>query len=146
MNYGDNLYIINEIIKLLEHSVKLEADENLNGEILTQQLFFAHSALVALNDESSKINGLSHYEDTLRSIMKSKYRFLAFLHTLEHCPEAIRRRFHVEDEDTRTMKKAQEEDINGIEAYFADKESLLPPEDLVSQEEFRYLFGNEESD
>ena len=40
------------------------------------------------------------------------------------------------------IKDRHRDQIDRIENHFADRDTLSPPEDLVSQEEFRYLFGS----
>lgn len=144
MNYGDNIYYVNETIKLLEHSLKMELNPNLTGDHLTEQLRFADRMLNDLYEESGSINGLAHYEDALRAIMKSKYRFTSFLTTLKGMSEHVRKRFSLDDEDLEAMGRKHDADMRYIEDHFTNKDNQKPPEDLVSQEEFRYLFGSDE--
>ena len=146
MNYGDNLYYVNELLKLLDYSLKLDLDTPLNGEYLTGQLVFIDKVLTSLYEDSGKINGLSHYEDALRSIMKSKYRLCSFLGTLESAGESLRRRIHLDDKHIGEIKNRHQAHIDRIEGHFADKDNLKTPEDLVSQEEFRYLFGADDTE
>ncbi len=146
MNYGDTIYYVNEIIKLLEHSLKLDLDPSMTADHLTDEILFADNLLDRLYEESAAINGLSYYEDALRSIMKSKYKFCSFLDALLEGGEPLKKRVHLDDQQTESIRRKHETDIERIENHFAEKDNFRTPEDLVSQEEFRYLFGVDEDE
>ena len=147
INYDDDIYLLQTMIKTLNAAVQLKVDSDLFTEKITDDLFFIDATIQGLYRRLGESRKLLRRAEHLRSILRAKS---ALIDTIEIClkPETSMHEaltaFHGRLRACRNEHGDDIADIRTILQYGDDDEDV--DEDLVSQEEFLSLLQQDDDE
>ena len=144
--YDDNIFYLNEIISNIDDGIRLDIDTDLFLDKLVEDILFVESALAriygSLHDNSKLIRRNEH----LRRLVRSKLKFSELLEDI------VERRVPISENLAPFYPKfielfhEQQHHLDELRAQLSTNDSAGEDEDMVSQEEIRFLLmeGNSE--
>lgn len=146
VNYDDNLFFLHSLIKALRGGFQLELDSDYFRDKLVEDLFFVDRILQQIY-EALRVNSyLINRREHLRELMRVKRSFADLLAGLldEALPWAENlTAFRDKLQGARTQHVRDIADIQGIMEGTSPVED---PQDVVSQDEYRFLFESSPDD
>lgn len=146
VNYEDNLFFIMSLTRTLRSGLQLEIDPDYFREKLVEDIFFLDRTLEQIYEALRTNTFLINRRDHLRELMRAKRTFADMLDELVEG----RPRFAEHLESFRAkLSGARDQHVRDLSDIQKMMEAGAPEEDqqtIVSQDEYRFLFQNDESD
>jgi hypothetical protein len=142
VHYDNDIFFLNETIRVLWRNLKLSLDGNYFSEKVHQDLLFLHSALSKFHLDLTTNKLLLDRPQNLRFLSKTKHFYCELLRGIISGSVAahldLSRHF---EEYTRNMQQ-QEHEIMEIRSILREMISSEDPDELVGSEEYKFLFGS----
>jgi len=140
VNYDDNLFYLHTVIKTLRGGLQLELDADYFRDKVLEDIFFIDRTLQQIYEALRTNTYLINRRDHLRELMRVKRSFADLLGGLldgelswaEHLGSY-----------TTTLTESREQHVREITDIQSLMEGGIPvdePQDIVSQDEYRFLF------
>ena len=145
INYDDNLFYINSWLKHLRTSLNLDMDSDLFLHKIVEDILFIHDVLMKLHSNLMKNAFFINRLEILRMLVLAKKEFVHFLEELQLNSSAFAENlvpFHEQFIQCRNIHYKDIEQVTDI----LEKEAGINQEesDIISNDEYRYLFKQEE--
>ncbi len=137
-HYGDNLFVLGEMIRVLKDGLELELDASLFGERVTGEIFFIDGALCKLFLALNENPHLVDRPENLKSLMRSERLFVGLLE------EIGEERFSLSEELKPLLAKLKEavevhqRNIGEVQAILAHTD-VAESGDMISPAEYEFL-------
>lgn len=145
--YGDNLFLVGEMIRVLKDGLQLEIDPALFSDKIVEDIFFVDTALVKLYESLAASPLLIDRNDHLKSLMRAENLFSDLLQDL--IDERLRlgadiRPLFERFEELISSHRARVEEIRKI---IAESEPAVGESgDMISPAEYEFLLIDKESE
>jgi hypothetical protein len=144
VNYEDNLFYIHTFVKTLRGGMQLELDADYFRDKVVEDIFFVDRTLGQIYEALRTNNYLINRRDHLRELMRVKRGFADLLSglvdgELEWAGELASYRDTLADARDRHVR-----DITDIQSLMEGGRPVEEPQDIVSQDEYRFLFQSGE--
>jgi len=143
-NYDDNIFYIQTIIKTLKSAVTLDVDGEYFRDKVVEDIFFVDGILLRILTSLRDNPHLIHRVDYLRSLLRAKTAFVEFLDDLIEAKTGLSTELTAYMAKLKNCRTSNRKDIAEIHTLLSNGDSVEPAEDLVSQEEFRFLLEDQE--
>ncbi|MCF6334885.1 MAG: hypothetical protein L3J12_04005 [Spirochaetales bacterium] len=146
IHYEENIFMLNDLLRHIERSLKIDIDSNVFLEKIKSDLIFAEGKLSslyeALKDSTLQLDKIQYF----RHLYKTKSLFLRITDSILN--KSIGRSLDFSDflERLREAEKEQEFEQNDIESYLAKTDNSDMDTNLISQEELMFLMSGNISD
>jgi hypothetical protein len=146
VNYDDNIFFIQTMIKTLDSGIQLTIDGDLFREKFIEDIFFVDSTLSRVLTQLRQNQQLIRRTEYLRALMRAETLFLDLLNKAldENLPFSAELT-HVAHK-LRACRSTHQQDLDEIRSILHESSSADFEEDVVSQEEFRSLLQNDEDE
>ncbi len=142
IHYYDNLFFLTEMIRVLKRTLSRNIDADYFKEKIIEDILFIDSSLeriyISLRENSYLINRIRY----LQEIMKVKKQFIGF--TSKIINKEIKFAEHIENifKKLEISKKEHKKDVKEIEATLNANNKNPDAKEIISSEEFKFLFMN----
>ncbi|MFW5712652.1 MAG: hypothetical protein ACOC2P_01500 [Spirochaetota bacterium] len=142
VHYEDDIFFLNEQIRLLLRNLKLHLDSTYFADKIHQDLLFYDNMLSQFYRSLTANQVVVDRLQNLRLLNKTKRLFCNLLDSIVsgHIAEHLDLSSHF-DEYTSTLVR-QEEEIREIRSLLNEIISQEEPEELISSEEYKFLFDD----
>lgn len=146
VNYDDNLFFVMSLSRTLRSGMQLELDPDYFREKLVEDIFFVDRTLEQIYEALRVNTFLINRRDHLRELMRAKRIFADML------DDVLERRVPFADElDAFRSKLAgardqHVRDISDIQKAMDVSEGTEDQQTIVSQDEYRFLFSNDDDE
>ncbi len=146
IHYEENIFMLNDLLRHIERSLKIDIDSNVFLEKIKSDLIFAEGKLSslyeALKDSTLQLDKIQYF----RHLYKTKSLSLRITDSILN--KSIGRSLDFSDflERLREAEKEQEFEQNDIESYLAKTDNSDMDTNLISQEELMFLMSGNISD
>lgn len=143
IHYEEDLFLLKEMLRTLHRGCSINIDSSIFLEYTINQLLFINKALKELYSSISEANYIKSPEQ-IRNLLRVSSNFRGLLDDL------INDRVHFSSytrsyiNDFKSMENEHTEASAGIKELLLSLSDNDDQEDLVSEEEFMFLFQNEE--
>jgi hypothetical protein len=146
INYDDDIYYLDTLVSAIQTGLSLDIDPEFFRDKIVEDIFFVDVSLKRIFDSLEENSFLIRRAEYLRSLLRVARIFVDFLHRLlakeiafaEHLePYFLKLRGAVADHE-RTAER--------IDDMLQVAEPSEGDEDFVSQDEFRFLLQEDDSD
>lgn len=145
-NYDDDIFFVQALVKSLKAGLTLEIDADLFRDKVIEDILFADGTLARIYQSLDTNRFLVRRAEYLRDLLRAKRAFADFLEEIT----SGRLSFSSELESVRsTLTEARIRHVREIADIQTamDQDAASPePQDIVSQDEFRFLLKPEEGD
>jgi hypothetical protein len=146
VNYDDNIFFIQTMIKTLDSGIQLTIDGDLFREKLIEDIFYIDSTLSRVLSQLRENRLLIRRTEYLRALMRAETLFLDLLNkSLDEKLPFSAELSHVAHK-LRACRSTHQQDLEDIRSILHESSHSDLEEDVVSQEEFRSLLQNDEED
>jgi len=146
VNYEDNLFFLHSLIKGVRGGFQLELDEDYFRDKIVEDIFFVDRTLQQIYEtlrvNSYLINRRSH----LRDLMRVKRSFADLLADLVDLRLPWASSIAAFSDKLATARTQHVRDIADIQGLMEGSGPEEEPRDIVSQDEYRFLFESGEQD
>lgn len=146
VNYDDNIFFLQTMIKTLDSGVQLNIDGDLFRDKFIEDVFFIDSTLSRILTQLRENRRLIRRTEYLRALMRAENLFLDLLTKCldESLPFAAELEAVVTK--LRATRSEHQRSLDDVRSILHDQSDVEPEEDVVSQEEFRSLLMNDEEE
>lgn len=149
INYEDNIFYLATQIRNLKNGIKLDIDPDFFKDKFVEDILFIDSGLRKLFQSLTRNVYLIHRNDYLRSLQRAKKSFVAFIEEIEAGTSPFCSNLSPFRKQLSASKETQQKEITEIHNQLTsknDRDVESRGEDVVSQEEYQFLFkaGEEE--
>lgn len=147
INYEDDIFLLQMIIKTLNAAIRLEVDVELFRDRLVEDIHFIHATVQKLYRTLHENPHLIRRDEYLRAIMQTKVSFIEVLHACldTDTPQYVHLAAYAGRVHSHRSEHLQDvEDIRALLQRGDDDESRH--EDVVSPQEFLSLLQRDEDD
>ena len=145
--YDDNIFYLNEIISNIDDGIRLDIDTKLYLDKLVEDILFVESILARLYGSLQENDKLIRRSEHLKRLVRSKVKFLDLL------DDIVQQRVPISDNlvpfypKFNELIREQQDHLDEIRAQLSTSNgSTEEDEDIVSQEEIRFLLMEGNSD
>ncbi|MAG13091.1 MAG: hypothetical protein CMN78_00660 [Spirochaetales bacterium] len=145
--YDDNIFFLNEIISNIDDGIRLDIDTGLYLDKLVEDILFVESTLSRLYGSLQENNKLIRRSEHLRRLVRSKLKFSELLEDIvQHRVPLAENLVPFYPKFNELISEQQDHLAEIRNQLSASPGSADGSEDVVSQEEIRYLLmeGNSE--
>jgi hypothetical protein len=145
VNYDDNLFYLLSLTRVLSNGLKLELDSDYFADRLLEDILFIDRTLQQIYEALSVNAYLINRKGHLRELMRVKR---AFADLLDEIVNGKGRFSHDLDQFVSKLSSARAQHLSDISDIQDTVDPAQAPErsaDVVSEDEFRFLFSDEES-
>jgi hypothetical protein len=146
VNYEDNLFYLISLTKAIGNGVQLELDRDYFRDKVVEDLLFIDRTLQQIYDSLSTNTFLINRKGHLRELMRAKRAYADMLDDVVNQKGQFAReleQFAAKFSGARDQHIRDIADIQGLMEAGRKEEHT---EDIVSQDEYRFLFQNDEND
>jgi len=141
IHYENDLFAVHSMLQTLREAMSLELDFDLFADKIIEDIFFIDGCLERIYTSLKESLHLIQKPDYLRTLMKTKRVFADFLGNVlngtffgSELMQSVFSKFSA-------LKTAHLQDIMDIQNELQNAESSpIETEEIISQEEFKYLF------
>ncbi len=146
VNYDDNIFFLQAMIKTLDNGVQLTIDGDLFRDKFIEDVFFIDSTLSRILTQLRESRRLIRRTEYLRALMRAESLFVDLLNKCldETLPFAAELEGVVSK--LRTTRNAHQRALDDVRSILHEQSYVEPEEDVVSQEEFRSLLMSDEEE
>ncbi|MFP4375672.1 MAG: hypothetical protein ACLFP4_01400 [Spirochaetales bacterium] len=146
VNYGDNLYYLLSMIRSLRAGLQLEIDGDYFATKIEHDLDFIHRTIEQLSEALLTNTFLINRTDYLRELMRTKRSYGDLLK--EITDEELSFARHLTHLRAQLIIRQQEHigDIADIQSAMKRTSMSDEPENVVGEDEYRFLFQSEEEE
>jgi hypothetical protein len=145
VNYDDNLFFLISLTKVLGNGLKLELDADYFKDKVLEDILFIdrtlHQIYEALSVNAYLINRKGH----LRELMRAKRSFADLLDEVINGKSRFSHELSPFESKLSSARAQHISDISDIQDSVEPGQSAEQSGDVVSQDEFRFLFSDEEN-
>ena len=145
VNYEDNIFFLSSIIKTLSTGMSLDIDREIFREKVVEDIAFVHFTITRLHDSLRDNVYLIRRLEYMRELSRAVQLFIGFLEKVED-PETPFRDAVTENE--ATFKRYREEQTRMqrelTRALRSTPSKTEEQEDIIGQDEYRFLFEDSE--
>jgi hypothetical protein len=145
IHYEDDIFFLQAMIKTLKAATELDIDLEFFKDKLIEDTFFIDSTLLRIFGSLKENEQLLNRKQYLRSVLRAKNVFVEFLQSLFDSPLAHTEELAPYISKLRACQESNEQDIREIQEILQTDYDREPQEDVVSQEEFRWLLEDEDN-
>ncbi len=146
IHYEENIFMINDLLRHIQRSLKIDIDSNFFLEKIKSDLIFAESKLSslyeALKDSTLQLDKVKYY----RHLYKTKSLFLDITGSILNKNTGRSLDFSDFIERLHEAEKEQEYEQNDIGNFLAKTDNSDLDTNLISQEELMFLMSGDISD
>ena len=143
-NYDDNIFYLQFLIKTLRSGLRLDIDPDYFRDKTVEDIFFIDRTIQQIYEALKANNYLINRADHLRELVRAKRAFCDFLEESmnEELPfPGYLSGFYAKLSSTREHHARDMADIQGL---MEGRSPAEEPKNIVSQDEYRFLFQDEE--
>lgn len=145
--YDENLFYLNEVINTIADGLRLDLESSIFVDKIVDDVLFTEHALAALHDSLMHNELLVHRVEHLRRLMRTKRRFADVLSSTGsngHGLETKLLPFAAKFRDIASSQRNHVQTLQDLVAHADPGEEH--PVDVVSEQEFRFLLDEENSE
>ena len=146
VNYEDNLFYLMSVTRTIRSGLQLELDPDYFRDKLVEDIFFVDRTLEQIYEALRTNSYLINRRDHLRELMRAKRNFADMLDEVLEGEPAFAASLNTFRSKLSGARDQHVRDISDIQKAM---DSGTPEEDqqtIVSQDEYRFLFQNDEGD
>ena len=149
INYEDNIFYLTTQIRNLKNGIKLDINPDFFKDKFVEDILFIDSGLRKIYQSLTRNVYLIHRNDYLRSLQRAKKAFVVFMEEIESGVSPFCAKLSPFRKQLAASKDTQQNEIKEIHQQLnSGNDASLDSngEDVVSQEEYQFLFkaGEEE--
>ena len=146
VNYDDNLFHLISLTKTLRNGLQLELDADYFRDKVVEDILFIDRALQQIYEALSVNTYLINRKAHLRELMRAKRAFADMLEEITSRSGVFAQQLAPFDEKIGKAREQHLQDISEIQSMIevGKKEQLT--EDIVSQDEYQFLFREEDNE
>lgn len=146
VNYDDNLFYVHALVRTLRNGLQLELDADYFRDKIVEDVFFIHRTLQQIYESLRTNNYLINRRDHLRELMRVKRAFADLLGAIldGELPWAGNLAHYRDTLSTSRDEHVRE--ITDIQSLMEGGAPAEDPQDIVSQDEYRFLFEASQDD
>lgn len=147
ISFEDSLFYLNEVIKTLNDGIKLDIDAEMFLDKIVDDILFVESSLTILLSNLKEHRHLINRADLLKKLMRTKVKYAELLNMLANGEASIAINLKPFIPKFIDFKIEQQDHIDEIEALLnGTLDAAGERTDTVSQEEFKFLLMEENSE
>ncbi|MFP4384391.1 MAG: hypothetical protein ACLFST_07580 [Spirochaetia bacterium] len=143
INYEDNIFYLTTQIRNLKNGIKLDIDPDFFKDKFVEDILFIDSGLRKIYQSLTRNVYLIHRNDYLRSLQRAKKAFVVFMEEIESDASPFCAKLSPFRKQLSASKDTQQNEIKEIHQQLNsgnDASVVSNGEDVVSQEEYQFLF------
>jgi len=146
VNYDDNLFHLISLTKALRNGLQLELDVDYFRDKTVEDILFVDRTLQQIYEALSVNTYLINRKAHLRELMRAKRAFADMLDEIINRSSVFAQKLAPFDQKIGRAREQHLQDISDIQSMIEVGKKEQMTEDIVSQDEYQFLFRDEESD
>ena len=143
IHFDDNIFFLNSLIKALKTGLSLDIDEDYFIDKILEDLFFINNTLKRILNSLKNNSKLINQRELFRSLLKTEQKYLNLINEIMSEKTVETLNFKPYLPKILTVKKDLEEDIDDIDECLSYTGETDRNTELVSSEEFKFLFKDD---
>jgi len=144
VNYTDDIFYINSLIKLLREGLALNLDEDYFLDKTVEDIFFVDSILERIFSSLKEAENLVQRKSYLKELMRAQKQFVNLLEDICTNKFAMSELVSHFFEKFRHSSDIHSDNIREIQTLLTAKSSTPSREYMISQEEYLFLLQDDE--
>ena len=145
IHYEEDAFLLKDMLKTLRRGCSLDIDPSIFIEYAVNQLLFISKALKELYASILKSNFL-HSPEQLRSLIRVSGSFTDLIDDVLNGRLKFSENLHNYSEDFKSIEKEHLESSEQLKELLGSVDGEYEQEQLVSEEEFKFLFREDEEE
>ena len=146
INYDDNIFYLQSLIKGLRTALHLDLDPEYFRDKLVEDIFFVDRTLQQIYETLGANTYLINRSDHLRELVRAKRAYCDFLDEAAKQESASASLLAGLSAKISSAREQHVRDIADIQGMMDGRTPTEEPKTIVSQDEYRFLFEEQESD
>ena len=146
INYDDNIFYIQSLIKGLRSGLRLDIDPDYFRDKIVEDIFFVDRTIQQIYDALKVNDLLINRIDHLREIIRAKRAFCDFLDEAAGDALPFSPSLEAFGDKLTSARETHARDIVDIQGVMEGRSTGEEPKNIVSNDEYRFLFQDEESE
>ena len=143
-NYDDNIFYVQFLIKTLRSGLRLDLDPEYFRDKIVEDIFFVDRTIQQIYETLKVNNYLINRTDHLRELVRAKRSFCDFLEESTNQELPFPEHLSAFASKISSTRENHARDIADIQGLMEGRSPAEEPKNIVSQDEYRFLFQNEE--
>jgi hypothetical protein len=147
INYEDNIFYLTTLIRNLKNGTMLDIDADIFKDKFIEDILFINSGLQKIYKSLSRNAYLIRRNDYLRSLHRAKQSYVDFVDEVLAGSYPFCEKLSSYSSQFNATKESQLKDMTEIHSQLmgaGEEKTSVEDEDVVSQEEYRFLFKEDE--
>ncbi len=146
MNYEDNLFFLNVLIKTLKDGMSLDIDKEYFLDKMVEDIFFIDRTLEKIHVSLKENPLLIKRPEYMRQLLRSKKAFASFLQDIVEGKFEFSAHLEPVFQDLHASRAEHLKEISEIQAQLQKAGTISDDQDIVSEEELKFLLEEDRAD
>ena len=146
IHFEDDLYFVNELINALEEGLNVKLDRQFFFDKIVEDIFFLDLTINKLAEALSENTQFVQVQQLMRTLQVAKLKFIELLGIILSGDSGMEDAFAPFDPKLRSLIDSHREDSEKIRELYLSADEKSTPLEGISQEEYQFLFPEEESE
>lgn len=144
VNYDDNIFFVQTMIKTLRSALTLDVDPEMFKDKALEDIFFVDSVLMKIFSQLRDNPSLIRRAEHLKALLRAENAFLDFLSDTLAAERPLAEALSPFSHKLRACRSSHQGTRSEVQTMLHGPDSHGPEEDVVSQEELGFLLQEEE--